>query len=107
MKRSKEKTLSGRGFDSLSDAEKESIDRDIERVSALTPGRPLTRAERQLHDRAKRKVGRPRVGEGAAKIRISLERGLLRRADRWAAARDLNRSEVIAAALRSLLRDAA
>lgn len=42
------------------------------------PGKPLTAADRALHKRAR---GRPRVGKGAKIVPVSIERGLLSRAD--------------------------
>src|SRR5437763_4843304 len=60
---------------------------------------PLTAADRELHRRAKlrgQKRGRPVVGKGAEKIRGSLERGLLTKADAFAKRHRLSRSQLIA-----------
>jgi hypothetical protein len=60
---------------------------------------PLTAADRERHRRAKargRKSGRPVVGKGAEKIRVSMERGLLHRADSFAKQHGLSRSQLIA-----------
>jgi hypothetical protein len=67
--------------------------------------RALTNSDRELHERARRR-GRPRIGLGAAKIRISVERSLLRDADALARASGVSRSELIARGLRSLLSEA-
>lgn len=59
----------------------------------------LTLVDRERHRRAKvrgKKVGRPVVGKGAEKIRISMERGLLHRADSFAKQHGLSRSQLIA-----------
>jgi hypothetical protein len=69
------------------------------------PGKPLTAADRKLLARARRR-GRPTVGQGAEKIRISLERGLLKEADKAAERMHISRSELIAMGLRSVLRKA-
>ncbi len=42
----------------------------------LSQWRPLTPSERKLWQKAKRKMGRPKVGEGAKIVPISIERGL-------------------------------
>lgn len=56
---------------------------------------PLTPADRRLHAKARRR-GRPRIGEGAAKIRISIESGLLRNVDRYAKRHGISRSKLFA-----------
>ena len=58
--------------------------------------RPLSPAERRLWARAKRGRGRPKIGRGARKISISLERALLEKTDALARKRGVNRSELIA-----------
>ena len=66
--------------------------------------RPLTPAMRKQEQRARRKrPGRPRVGLGAQKLRISMERGLLKQVDSYAKARGMTRSDLIAQSLRRLL----
>ncbi len=49
--------------------------------------------------RAKQKRGRPAVGEGAEKIRVSVERSLLRQADAVARKENISRSQLIAQGL--------
>jgi hypothetical protein len=68
--------------------------RRFELPYAFAETRPLTPPERAV-ERALRR-GRPRIGQGATKICISLERGLLREADALARKRGLKRSELIA-----------
>ena len=60
--------------------------------------RPMTAAERKEETRARRR-GRPRVGKGAQKIHITLERGLVKQADKVARRNGWGRSEFIARAL--------
>src|SRR5437660_817136 len=59
----------------------------------LSPGRPLTSADKALHRRAavrgKKKMGRPVIGKGARIVPISIERGLLKKADAYAKRRRL------------------
>lgn len=73
---------------------------------AFLKGRALTAEEKRLHAAARRR-GRPRVGEGAEKIRVSVERGLLREADAFARKRKMSRSEMIARGLRAAMSGAA
>jgi hypothetical protein len=76
--------------------------REYDRDFAFLKGRPLTARERKPHAGA-RKRGRPRVGLGAEKIRVSVERGLLTRSDAFARKHKLTRSEMIARGLRAVL----
>ena len=71
----------------------------------LRPGTPLTAAERKSFERMVKR-GRPQVGLGAEKIRISLERGLLAKTDKLALRRHTNRSRLIAEGLQLLLKSA-
>jgi hypothetical protein len=66
------------------------------------PGKPLTAADRAKHRRAGL-GGRPRIGEGAKIVPISLERGLLRRADNFAKRNKIKRSQMVAQGLRLLM----
>jgi hypothetical protein len=53
--------------------------------------------------RARRKRGRPVIGEGAEKVLITLERRLLHDADSYAKSHKQNRSQLIADGLRAIL----
>ena len=72
------------------------------------PGRPLTPAQKKKHrDAAKaaaaKKMGRPVKGEGATTVAVSIERGLLKRADALGKRRKLGRSALFTQALQALL----
>ncbi|HVT91078.1 MAG TPA: hypothetical protein VHD56_19655 [Tepidisphaeraceae bacterium] len=94
-------------FMSMSDAERDREVAKYDQESFGLTGKSLTPAQRALHRRAKRKAGRPKVGEGVEKIRISMERGLLRQADRWANQHEISRSQMIASALKRMMSGAA
>lgn len=64
--------------------------------------RPLTPAERKRWARA-RKPGRPKVGQGAARVPFSMELGLLEALDAFARERAITRSGLIAAAVREYM----
>lgn len=94
-------------FEALPDAEKEriweSFNREIPRSELL----PLTPAQRKQWERVKRKMGRPKIGEGAQVISLSVERGLLRAVDELARKRGTSRAAVFAKGARALLQPTA
>lgn len=53
--------------------------------------------------RFKRKMGRPRKGEGCKQIAVTIERRLLRKTDAFARRSGMSRSAVIAAGIEKLL----
>ena len=68
------------------------------------PGEPLTPAmRRQWEDSKIRRRGRKKVGLGARRILVTVERGLLEEADAYAKANGLKRAELIAEGLRVVL----
>lgn len=81
-------------------------------AGAIPPGRRLTAEQRARWEKARAGgaaslevgPGRPKVGEGAVGVPVSIEAGLLRRAIAKAAALKLKRSEYFAKAL-ALLTD--
>jgi hypothetical protein len=103
MKKRKRTSTSQRGkFYSSLPAE------ELDRIAApfdkeMVPTRPLTPAMRAQGRRAKRKRGRPVVGEGAEKVLVTLERGLLRETDAYAKKHRKNRSQLVAEGLRAVL----
>ena len=70
------------------------------------PGKPLTAAQRAQHRRAsaRAKAGRPKIGDGAQIVPVSIERGLLARADAFAQRHHWKRSELVAEGLRLVMR---
>jgi hypothetical protein len=101
------KEMEASDFIELSDAEKAAILAEIE---ATTPAqrraqsRPLNARERALWKRAKKRMGRPKVGKGAKIITLSIEADLLKRATRFAKANGMNRSALIARGLETVMR---
>ncbi len=69
---------------------------------AETFGTPTPQQRAQLC-RARRKRGRPRVGRGAKTISVTIEMGLLAKADRLARRLRTSRANLIARGLRSML----
>jgi hypothetical protein len=97
-------------FIGLPDAEKERIARqfDSETVEqSIARSRPLNAAERRQWRRFKAKAGRPKVGRGAKTISLTVERGLLQRADAYAKLHGISRARLFAQGLESILGSAA
>lgn len=70
----------------------------------IDQSRPLTPAEHVKWERLKRATpGRPKVGEGVQVVSVSIEKQLLRSADRLAKRRKVSRASLIAEGLRALL----
>jgi hypothetical protein len=69
----------------------------------MVPGRPLTPEMKAKLRRARSKPGRPKIGKGAARVLITVERGLLGRADSFAKRHNLSRSQLIARGLEVVL----
>src|SRR5688500_2281733 len=92
-------------FEALPDAEKERQFAEFDKE--FVPTRPLTPAQRKLWQKIKRerkrKPGRPRVGEGAKVVSLSIEGELLRKADAAAKKRKQTRSEFVVQAPQAAL----
>ena len=65
-------------------------------------GKPLPTA-RATWRRARRKPGRPAIGQGVKVISVSLEKGLLKEADHLAKSEGVSRAKLIARGLRAVL----
>src|SRR5688572_10166225 len=70
--------------------------------------KPLTAAMRKQEARAKRKrPGRPRVGKGAKRVMVTMEKGLLEELTAHTRRRNVTRAAFIAQAVRAQLRRSA
>jgi hypothetical protein len=97
-------------FIALPDDEKERIysELDAEGVEdRIARSRPLNARERRQWRRFKAKMGRPKVGEGARTISLTVEKGLLQEADAYAKRHKISRAQLVAQGLRSILGSAA
>ena len=81
------------------DAETEKFDGEL----VVREGKPPARALKGKLRNARRKRGRPRVGKGAKRVLVTLERSLLQRSDAFARRKKLSRSQLIARGLEALL----
>lgn len=91
-----------RDYTEMTKAELAEATREFEEEFAFRKTQPLTANDKRLHARAKRR-GRPRIGEGAEKIRVSIERGLLVKSDAYARKHGMSRSELIAKGLKAVM----
>lgn len=89
-------------YTDMNAAELSAATREYDEDFAFLKGRPLSVRGKKQHAAA-RKRGRPRVGLGAEKIRVSVERSLLTKSDAFARKHRLTRSEMIARGLRAVL----
>lgn len=85
-------------YDQMTTAELREETKEFDREQVGVPGRPLTKAQREMHRKAK-KAGRPKKGAGATVVGISIERGLLKTVDALAKYRNVGRSELFVSAI--------
>ena len=90
-------------FIALSDPEKDAEVAKYDREMSMDEFQPLSHEDRAVLERAAKKPGRPRVGQGAQRVLVSIERGLLAEADSTASKLHINRSELVARGLRAAI----
>jgi hypothetical protein len=104
------KPLTATSFNALSVEEKERIFQECEKITPPM-GRALNATELRQFEAfrhaAKAARGRPRVGLGAERINVTVEKSLLKQTDNLAKKQKISRSEAIARALREWLAGAA
>ena len=89
-------------YHKMSAAELAQATKEFEKNAPLGDVQPLDPELKAKWERARRRrarPGRPRVGKGARAVLVTIERGLLARADAFAAAQGMSRSELIARGL--------
>lgn len=91
-------------YSKMTTAELAEATKEFDREFVAETFRPLTPAEHVKWERLKRATpGRPKVGEGVQVVSVSIEKQLLRSADRLAKRRKVSRASLIAEGLRALL----
>jgi|SRR4051812_45412491 len=94
-------------FEALSGEEKEREYRSVDRIFSRKEGRPLTREQRKAwakFQERRGKRGRPKLGEGAKTVSLTIEGGLLKRADALAKRKGISRAQIVARGLELLLK---
>ena len=105
MIRSKKRLTSDRII-AMTDAQRSKLIADIEAESPedrLARSKPLNARQRETWRRIKKKMGRPKIGKGCKPIAVSLEIGLLKRADAYAKRHGLKRAQLISQGLRAIM----
>lgn len=88
----------------MTTAELREATKQYDREELGLPGKPLTKADRKLHEEAARKgAGRPKVGQGAQRVLVSIERGVLKEADAAARKLHITRSQLVTRGLREMI----
>jgi hypothetical protein len=77
----------------------------FDREFIVDESRELTPDEATQWRRAKRKRGRPKMGQGVQIISVSIEKGLLKRTDRLAKRLHTQRTQLIARGLEAILNE--
>jgi len=91
----------------MSDQEKTASATQFARDVPLSETRALTPAERKQFRRIlKRGRGRPRIGKGAKRINITIEKGLLTRVNAFAKRQNISRARIIAEGLELVMKKA-
>jgi hypothetical protein len=96
-----------RDFQALSREEKDKVWRYYDREKIpMSESRPLNTNERAQFERVRRRVGRPKVGQGAKVVAVTMEKGFLSRVDAYAKKHALKRAEMITRGLRLVMGEA-
>lgn len=104
---SKRKSSPYKTFATLSPRQQELVYQQLDDPQIARSSRPMNKRMKSLWNKAKRKGGRPRVGKGATRVLISMERGLLKDADAFAHRKGLTRAGLVAQSLRAFIANAA
>ncbi len=88
--------------DRMSEPQLDQLGSEAEKVTYANT-RPLTAAARRILAKAANKGGRPRIGAGAQRINITVERTLLKTLDAYARKHGLTRAAAVAEGLRRLV----
>ena len=91
----------------MNTAELREATKEFDKPFIIDTFRAMTPTERKRWERIKRKPGRPRVGQGVAVVSLSIERGLLGRADKLAKKLKVSRAKLVSAGLQRVLAEAA
>jgi hypothetical protein len=98
-----EEVLTGQSIDAMTDAERANLVAELDSETPeqrLARAKPLNDVQRKTWRAVRRKMGRPKTGLGSQPISLTVEKGLLRRADAYAKRHGLKRAELVAEGLR-------
>jgi hypothetical protein len=86
-------------YQEMTTAELREATREFDQEFIAEKARPMNAAERARDRQLRRRRGRPRIGRGAEKINVCLERDLLTSVNKFAKKNGIGRSALIAQAL--------
>jgi hypothetical protein len=98
------KKRSQKRFQEMTTAELRRATKEFDREFIADKARPMNNAERARDRQLRRRRGRPRIGKGAEKINVCLERDLLACVNQLAKEKGIGRSTLIAQALASVVK---
>ncbi len=105
--------MKAKPYSQMTTAELRHVTRRFDDPAYQPPTQPMTPEDRKMEALAEslaavaKRGGRPRIGLGAERVQIALERGLLAAAGDYARRHKLSRSKLIAEALKMFLAHAA
>ena len=101
--------LTGEKFDAMTARQRAKVIAGIDAESPqerLARSRPMNARERERWEHVRKNMGRPKLGKDGTKIvSVTVEKSLLKRADDFAKAQGMKRSEFFARSVRQALRD--
>ena len=95
--------VAAKSWSKMSKAQLAAATQDLDKEISFQDTRPLSPKMASAWDRAKRGRGRRRIGAGAEKVLISMEKRLLLVTDALARRQGLDRSKLIARAIREMI----
>ena len=103
MKKARKSRSAFEKFSALSAAGKEAVYHECDDPDIALRSRRTSPRMKKLWKRAKSKGGRPRIGRGATRVLISIERGLLEDADEFARSQRITRSQLFSRGVQAVL----
>ncbi|MFI5380537.1 MAG: hypothetical protein ACHRHE_14670 [Tepidisphaerales bacterium] len=99
------KTVTWKQFERMTTAEKNAFANQFDRVIPASEYEKPTPDEKAKLRRAMQKLrrGRPKIGKGAKRVLVTIERGLLEETDSFAKRRGISRAALISKGLRCVL----
>jgi len=95
-------------FAALSPEDKEKVWQYYNRKIPFSETRPLDSHKRARFERTRRRsVGRPKIGQGAKVVAVTLEKGFLNRVDAYAKKHKIKRAQMITQGLRIIMGETA
>src|SRR4051812_44188821 len=89
-------------YSAMTTAELREATRHYDQEHVAAQARPLSKTDKARFRRAaaKARAGRPKIGKGAERVLITMERGLLGEVDAYAKRHNVSRSQLIAGGVR-------